>query len=128
MQSQLIVRFPSPIMVDSIPFVRSHGGGRLTSIVIGSTSCLLPLFLLDFSLWSLDCLGEEAEGASETIETSPFVSVAAATEAVDLRGILELCGNPLHRGLARSSRDWSLLPPSYMLYSWVTFVEWLIRP
>lgn len=66
------------------------GDGTLTSIVIASASCLPPLFLFDFSFWSFDCFGEDVDGASETIETSPFVSVAPAAEAVDLRGMLVL--------------------------------------
>lgn len=79
------------------------GEETLTSIVMASTSCLFPLFLLDFSFWSLDCFGEDVDGASETIETSPFVSAAPVAEAVDLRGMFELCKNLSHKGTMKGS-------------------------
>lgn len=76
-------------------------------MVIASTSCLLPLFRFDFSFWSFDRFGEDVDGTSETIETSPFVSVAPAVEAVDLRGMLELYEGLSHQDAARMM-DWSL--------------------
>lgn len=76
-------------LVESMHVAYVGGLDGLTSIVMASVSCLPPLFLLDFSFCSFDCLGEDVEGTSDTMDISPFVSVVAATvEAVDLRGIL----------------------------------------